>query len=190
MAELKKKAQKKEAKEAKVGLKANKKVVTASVVGGVIGSVTTLLFAPKSGKELRDDISSQVTNAKDKTVEFSGNTRTKLSDFKSNATERSKHLTRKFKREDNEDADESESELYSDVLEDAQGSEKEVAASVESDEKTKKDQSENRKPASSSKSPAKKPATKKKPVASNKAPSGKSTVDSESKDSKKGAAAK
>jgi len=38
--------------------KQSKVFFIGAIVGGVIGSVSALLFAPKSGKELRQDISS------------------------------------------------------------------------------------------------------------------------------------
>lgn len=95
MTEVKEKAQKKAAKNV---LKNNKNVLVASVAAGVFGSVTTLLLTPKSGKELRGDISKQVTSTMDKTGKLSDNTKTILVDFKTNAKEKSKELKSKFKQ--------------------------------------------------------------------------------------------
>lgn len=41
-----------------------------TLVGGIVGSIAALLFAPKSGKELREDISEQVQNVSEKTAEI------------------------------------------------------------------------------------------------------------------------
>ncbi|ASK62104.1 hypothetical protein CFK37_07980 [Virgibacillus phasianinus] len=87
---------------AKSVIKDNKNVITASVLGGVLGSVTTLLLTPKSGKELRANVTEQAINAKDKTVVFSENAKAKLTDFKSISSEKSKSLTNKLKGNSNE----------------------------------------------------------------------------------------
>jgi gas vesicle protein len=47
-----------------------KDFVVGAVVGGVLGAVTALLFAPKPGKELRADISDQVHTTYEKTQEL------------------------------------------------------------------------------------------------------------------------
>lgn len=44
-----------------------KDLLIGAVVGGVIGAVTALLVAPKSGRELRTDIADQVGNMSEKT---------------------------------------------------------------------------------------------------------------------------
>lgn len=46
-----------------------KDLVIGAVVGGVLGAVAGLLFAPKPGRELRADISEQAGKITDKTVE-------------------------------------------------------------------------------------------------------------------------
>lgn len=43
-----------------------------AIVGGVLGAVTALLLAPKSGKELRADISEQAHQIGEKTQELAG----------------------------------------------------------------------------------------------------------------------
>jgi gas vesicle protein len=45
----------------------SKDLLIGAVVGGVIGAITALLIAPKSGAELRSDISNQVNTVSDKT---------------------------------------------------------------------------------------------------------------------------
>lgn len=50
--------------------KNTKSLLWGIAAGSVIGSVTALLFAPKSGKELRKDISDGAVEAKDKAQEL------------------------------------------------------------------------------------------------------------------------
>ena len=52
-----------------------------AVVGSVLGAMTALLFAPKSGKELRSDISEQYGKVSDKTVEIAGVVGTKTQEI-------------------------------------------------------------------------------------------------------------
>jgi gas vesicle protein len=51
-----------------------KDFVIGAAIGGVVGVLTALLFAPKSGKELRMDISDQVRNASEKTQDLAAAT--------------------------------------------------------------------------------------------------------------------
>lgn len=48
-----------------------------AVVGGLLGAVTALLLAPKTGKELRSDVAEQYGKISDKTVEIAGTVSTK-----------------------------------------------------------------------------------------------------------------
>ncbi|MFD2613324.1 YtxH domain-containing protein [Paenibacillus gansuensis] len=50
-----------------------KTFLVGTLVGGIIGSVTALLFAPKAGKELRSDIADSYNQAAEKTREVAGN---------------------------------------------------------------------------------------------------------------------
>ncbi len=43
-----------------------KDFLIGTLVGGIVGATTALFLAPKSGKELRSDISEQAYNAKEK----------------------------------------------------------------------------------------------------------------------------
>lgn len=43
-----------------------------AIAGGIIGSVTALLFAPKAGKELRQDISEGARRVQEQTVRAAG----------------------------------------------------------------------------------------------------------------------
>lgn len=47
--------------------------VVGALVGAAVGAITALLVAPKSGKELRKDISVQARNVSDKTQEIACN---------------------------------------------------------------------------------------------------------------------
>lgn len=49
-----------------------KDLLVGAIVGTVLGAVTALLFAPKSGRELRADIAEQYNNVSEKTQEIAG----------------------------------------------------------------------------------------------------------------------
>lgn len=50
-----------------------KKFLLGAVVGGTLGAVAGLLFAPKPGRELRNDIAAQVHTVSKKTQSIAGN---------------------------------------------------------------------------------------------------------------------
>ncbi|OXM84413.1 YtxH domain-containing protein [Paenibacillus rigui] len=52
--------------------KKGKDLLIGAVVGTVLGAVTALLFAPKSGRELRADIAEGVQNVTEKTTQVAG----------------------------------------------------------------------------------------------------------------------
>jgi gas vesicle protein len=52
--------------------KQTKGFLLGALAGGVVGSVTALLLAPKAGKELRQDISVQAQKVSDTTVKVAG----------------------------------------------------------------------------------------------------------------------
>lgn len=52
-----------------------------AVVGGVLGAMTALLFAPKTGRELRSDLSDQYGKISEKTVEIANTVGTKTSEI-------------------------------------------------------------------------------------------------------------
>ncbi|OBZ12991.1 MULTISPECIES: YtxH domain-containing protein [Bacillales] len=52
--------------------KQTKGFLLGALAGGVVGSVTALLLAPKAGKELRQDISVQAHKVSDTTVKVAG----------------------------------------------------------------------------------------------------------------------
>ncbi|MFC5451787.1 YtxH domain-containing protein [Paenibacillus aestuarii] len=47
-----------------------KDLLIGAIVGGVLGAATALLFAPKSGRELRSDIAGQAQAVSEKTVQI------------------------------------------------------------------------------------------------------------------------
>ncbi|AOV07199.1 YtxH domain-containing protein [Sporosarcina ureilytica] len=59
-----------------------------AVVGGVIGAATALFLAPKTGKEMRNDFSSQAVQLKDKSIELSAIAKDKASEYGSVAKEK------------------------------------------------------------------------------------------------------
>lgn len=52
--------------------KKGKEFLVGVAVGGFIGAISALLFAPKSGKELREDIGQQYHKVAEKTQEIAG----------------------------------------------------------------------------------------------------------------------
>jgi gas vesicle protein len=113
-----------------------KDVIRGGIIGWGLGVVTTLLFAPKSGQELRGDISYQAGYVKDKAVDKSkdlGDTaKDKYVEIKDSAINQSKRVKDKMsmskkKQSDKETTDqensENNSQLQSDRLEDAMGNE-------------------------------------------------------------------
>ncbi|MBR3119892.1 MULTISPECIES: YtxH domain-containing protein [Oceanobacillus] len=77
-----------------------KDVIRGGIIGWGIGVATTLLLAPKSGKELRGDITYQVGSAKDKAVdksrEISDSAMDKYAAIKENATNKTIELKDKL----------------------------------------------------------------------------------------------
>jgi len=59
-----------------------------AVIGGVIGAAAALFLAPKTGKEMREDFSSQAIILKDKSFEMSSAAKEKASDFSSVAKDK------------------------------------------------------------------------------------------------------
>lgn len=59
-----------------------------ALVGGVIGAATALFLAPKTGKEMRSDFSTQANQIKDKSIELSGIAKDKATQYGSVAKEK------------------------------------------------------------------------------------------------------
>lgn len=78
-----------------------KQVISGTLMGAAIGAITSLLLAPKTGRELRKDISKQMVNTKDNTVvitkKFGNSAKGKLTNVKQTASATSKKITDKVK---------------------------------------------------------------------------------------------
>ena len=59
------------------------------IAGAVAGAVTALLYAPKSGKELRTDLKQKANNLKDDATEYLKSARSKMGESASRARSRS-----------------------------------------------------------------------------------------------------
>ncbi|GGH88117.1 gas vesicle protein [Pullulanibacillus pueri] len=68
-----------------------------AIIGGVVGSVTALLLAPKSGKELRDDISMQSQTVKRKGGDLAIIAKEKSSQLAKAVSEQSSNVANKVK---------------------------------------------------------------------------------------------
>jgi len=68
-----------------------------AVVGGVLGAMTALLFAPKKGSELRSDISDQYGKISEKTVELANTVGTKTSEVAKTVSAQTGELVEKAK---------------------------------------------------------------------------------------------
>lgn len=59
-----------------------------AVIGGVIGAATALFLAPKTGREMRDDFSSQAGQIKEKSIELSAIAKDKATEYGSVAKDK------------------------------------------------------------------------------------------------------
>lgn len=87
-----------------------------AVVGGVIGAAAALFLAPKTGKEMRDDLSTQANQIKDKSIELSAIAKDKATeygaiakdkatDFTSTAKEKTEEVTKTIQLQSEQIAD-------------------------------------------------------------------------------------
>lgn len=77
--------------------KRGKDLLIGAVVGGVLGAATALLFAPKSGRELRKDIAEQAQTVSEKTVQIAGTVSSKSQEFVQTARTQTSDLVEKAK---------------------------------------------------------------------------------------------
>lgn len=98
-----------------------------AIVGGVIGAAAALFLAPKSGKEMRDDFSTQAAQLKEKGIEISTVAKDKATEFTSVAKDKATELSSVAKEKATE---------FSSVAKD-KASEFTSAAKVKTDEVTK-----------------------------------------------------
>ncbi|MFJ8066110.1 YtxH domain-containing protein [Psychrobacillus sp. NPDC096426] len=66
-------------------------------IGGIIGAVTALLLAPKTGSELRGNLSTQAGQLKEKTLDFSSTAKEKTTQISKQLQEQSGQLVDKVK---------------------------------------------------------------------------------------------
>lgn len=71
-----------------------KDFLIGTLIGGFVGAAAALLLAPKSGKELRSDISEQASIAKEKTTKFTATAYEKGSEIASKAKEKSASIAK------------------------------------------------------------------------------------------------
>ncbi|MDA7027268.1 YtxH domain-containing protein [Bacillus sp. CLL-7-23] len=64
-----------------------------TVIGGVVGALTALLLAPKSGKELRHDLGTQTAVIKDKTDKLTNQAKEKSSEYISLAKDKTSSIS-------------------------------------------------------------------------------------------------
>ena len=83
-----------------------KPVVTGLLVGGAIGAVTALLFAPRSGEETRAEIRSKAMEYRDRTVDAVNDTVSQAKSKAQELTERTKDKADELRQRGKEVADE------------------------------------------------------------------------------------
>ncbi|SDN18090.1 Gas vesicle protein [Paenibacillus sp. yr247] len=74
-----------------------KDLLIGAVVGGLLGAATALLFAPKSGRELRSDIAESAQVVSDKTVQIASTVSQKTQDVAKTVSNTASELVGKAK---------------------------------------------------------------------------------------------
>ncbi|MDR6879007.1 YtxH domain-containing protein [Bacillus sp. 3255] len=74
-----------------------KDLLIGAVVGGLLGAATALLFAPKSGRELRSDIADNAKAVSDKTVQIASTVSQKTQDVAKSVSTTTSDLVGKAK---------------------------------------------------------------------------------------------
>ncbi|MEI4769241.1 YtxH domain-containing protein [Psychrobacillus sp. FJAT-51614] len=74
-----------------------KDFILGMFVGGIIGAATALLLAPKTGTELRGNISTQANQLKDKTIDLSSTAKEKTTQLSKQLQEQSGQIVEKVK---------------------------------------------------------------------------------------------
>lgn len=67
--------------------------LVGALVGGVIGAAAALFLAPKTGREMREDFTTQASQFRDKSIELSTTAKEKASEFTSVAKEKTSDFT-------------------------------------------------------------------------------------------------
>ncbi|MEK3954307.1 MULTISPECIES: YtxH domain-containing protein [Psychrobacillus] len=74
-----------------------KDFIIGVLIGGIIGATTALLLAPKTGTELRGNLSTQANQLKDKTIDLSSTAKEKTTQLSKQIQEQSGQLVDKVK---------------------------------------------------------------------------------------------
>ncbi len=74
-----------------------KDFVIGALVGGILGAAAALLLAPKAGKELRQDVSTQASSLKEKSANYSTTVKEKATDLSQKVQEQSAKVVDKAK---------------------------------------------------------------------------------------------
>ncbi|NOU98012.1 YtxH domain-containing protein [Paenibacillus sp. LMG 31456] len=82
--------------------KKGKDLLIGAVVGTLLGAVTALLFAPKSGRELRADISEGVHNVTEKTQQVAGTVADKSKQIAGTISDKTQHAVQTIGRQTSE----------------------------------------------------------------------------------------
>ncbi|MFA8439233.1 YtxH domain-containing protein [Pueribacillus sp. YX66] len=75
----------------------SKNFLLGAVVGGIVGAVTALLLAPKSGKEMRTDLNQQASALKERSLELKDTAVERGSEWIAVAKEQSQQVASKVK---------------------------------------------------------------------------------------------
>lgn len=76
-----------------MGKNNNKDFIMGSLIGGLIGAAAAMFLAPKSGKEIRDNLGQQANMMKDRTGRFTSGTLEKSSGLANAAREKTASLS-------------------------------------------------------------------------------------------------
>jgi len=74
-----------------------KNFTVGAIIGALAGAAIALLYAPKPGADLRQDVASQAVTLKDKSIELSSVAKEKTSHLSSQLKEQSTHIIDKVK---------------------------------------------------------------------------------------------
>ncbi len=80
----------------------SKDFIIGTLIGGIVGAATALLLAPKSGKDLRNDINEQAGNWKEKTSQWKDTAVEKSNELAAAAKEKSSSLTKTVQEQSNQ----------------------------------------------------------------------------------------
>ncbi|MBY0222309.1 YtxH domain-containing protein [Mammaliicoccus sciuri] len=67
--------------------------LAGAIIGGVIGAATALFLAPKTGREMREDFTTQAAQLKDKSIELSSTAKDKAIELSSTAKDKTADWT-------------------------------------------------------------------------------------------------